>query len=304
MNSSRANVAQDNVRKSLRIRRACVVPKKAMNFRAKEGKIKKAKSIVRSPTKASEFASVATIVGNENDHHLAKSSIGLKKRPVGLKLNNNLIGADQSGETVEGTESVAPAISHSNQEFKKVQLENLGSGDSDLCEILSTVTNEEDNVDRSETLDSSSEIDGSVEVNSDEDDKISEHSDIDCVESVLKGLNKDIGQLYSKSDKIEKDVKELKKLLLARQSRTCIRAVSSRLKLQLAFHLLPKFPLQKKSLVRKVDREFEGEDDENDNEEYKEQLVSEFFVQFNLTLSRFCFTNCLVANMKYELSYF
>lgn len=61
-----------------------------------------------------------------------------------------------------------------------------------------------------------------------------------CLEYVLK----DIGALYTKTNKIEADVTEIKQMLLTRRSQPCIRTISTRFKQKTSVSLLPKFPLK------------------------------------------------------------
>lgn len=106
--------------------------------------------------------------------------------------------------------------------------------------------------------------------------KENEFEDLDlednCLEDVLKEINKDIGSLYSKYNKIGADLKEIKQILLTRPSQHCIRTVSSRFKQKTSYALLPKLPLLKKSAVRKMNTNAEDED----SDEYTDQLVSLF----------------------------
>lgn len=109
------------------------------------------------------------------------------------------------------------------------------------------------------------------------DDIGSEDSEVpeeNCIEKVMKEFGKDIGALYSKTNNIESDMKEIKKILKARPPQNCIyRSISSRYKQKTAFLLLPNFLLLKKSHVRNMETSI------YDNEDYKDQLVSERFIK-------------------------
>lgn len=90
-----------------------------------------------------------------------------------------------------------------------------------------------------------------------------------CLLGMLKGFNKDIGALYTKTNSIEDDIKEIKRVLKTRPSQHCtFRSLSSQFKQSSAYSLLPKFPLLKKSHVRKMESNAE------ENEEYQLQMVS------------------------------
>lgn len=90
-----------------------------------------------------------------------------------------------------------------------------------------------------------------------------------CLDGILKGFNKDIGALYTKTNSIESELKEIKRLLKSRPTQHCAyRSLSSQFKENSTISLLPKFPLLKKSEVRKMENYAE------ENEDYKSQLVS------------------------------
>lgn len=99
---------------------------------------------------------------------------------------------------------------------------------------------------------------------------------------MLKEFNKDIGALYLKTNKIEADLKEIKEMLKSRPpQQQCIRSISSRLKQKSAFSLLQKLPLLKKSHERKMETNIKDED----NEDYKDQLVSIFLSFDNININ-------------------
>lgn len=97
-----------------------------------------------------------------------------------------------------------------------------------------------------------------------------ESSQSNCLEDVLQEVNKDIGALYAKTNKVEADLKEIKQILLSRRDQHCIRTVSSRFKQKMSVSLLPKTPLKKRSAVREMDEKAEDEE----SEDYKDQLVN------------------------------
>lgn len=145
--------------------------------------------------------------------------------------------------------------------------------DDNRSEIASTGANHQnvnDNRSVTPSVDNIQEYQDDVELSDDGKNSDAEGLQGDCLEDVLKEVNKDIGALYSKTNKIESDLKQIKKILLTRPSQQCIRTISSRFKQKTSFSLLPKLPLKKKAAVRKMDSN--AEDD--DNEEYKDQLVS------------------------------
>lgn len=96
-----------------------------------------------------------------------------------------------------------------------------------------------------------------------------ENSQENFIMDVLKGFNKDIGTLYSKTNAIELGLKEIKGMLEDRPIRA---PISPRIKRKSAFFLLPKLPLLKRSHVRKM------ESDINVIEEFKEQLVRNLYL--------------------------
>lgn len=104
-----------------------------------------------------------------------------------------------------------------------------------------------------------------------------------CAAELMKGFSKDIGSLFAKTNNLERELKEKKRLLQERPRHQCnIRSLSSQLKEKSSFYLVPKLPLMKRSHVRKMQADIE------DNEEYKIQFVSFCFhswiVLWNLIL--------------------
>lgn len=91
-----------------------------------------------------------------------------------------------------------------------------------------------------------------------------------CIAGTLRGFSKDIGSLYSKTDGLERDVKEIKRLLQNRphQHQCNIRTLSAQFQEKSAYYLVPKLPLLKRSHVRKMQSDLE------DNDKYKMQLVN------------------------------
>lgn len=89
-----------------------------------------------------------------------------------------------------------------------------------------------------------------------------------CIDGMLKGFNKDIGALYNKTNSIEMEIKEIKRLLKSLSTQHCAcRSLTSQFKQNSASSLLPKFPFLRKSEVRKM------ENNSGENEDYKLQMV-------------------------------
>lgn len=279
MNSEqKLNSSQKKTRKSLRSQQRIHAPlaetkedkPKVIQRKSKKAKldVNRDKSIA-TPTKASD-KNVTIQRDPDIDCNTKVSEIG-KDIPVKSKPNvSSKSASSQDGGSSSKTSVNNPVLSES-------ELSDCSEDHMDVLENQSINLNDDQNViddNRSELLESPSirniaEYQDNVEL---EIDTESEDFQDNCFEDVWKEVNKDIGALYTKTNKIEADLKEIKQILLARPSQHCIRTISSRFKQKTSFSLLPKLPLLKKSAVRNMNANFVDED----NEEYRDQLVSLF----------------------------
>lgn len=278
MNSSSVSGSQKNIRKSLRNRRvsAPFAQRKKNKQDVIQPKIKRAKLVAQSdiictPTQASK--SFRTADSGQNKNYIVEASEIELGRAVNRKLSFNANRNEDNGENT----SVEVPVTLKCDRKENDRMENQRSDNASESEMEFVVNENRNSVDennRSEIPQSPAtdehEFQSDEDLKNDLKDSESEDLEENYIEGVLKDFSKDIGLLYSKTNRIESDLKEIKDMLKARQPKNCIRTISSRFKQKSAFSLLPKFPLKKKAAVRKMQADIEDED----NDDYKEQLVS------------------------------
>lgn len=213
--------------------------KAKMNVRTKPA----AKEVIVQRTKSTESDERSSLVSNEND-----PEDDLREFP---DLNHHSQRENQIDDNNEEEERQLDAVSEGGDEEHEL-------------DAVSEAGDEEDQNDAAS--------DGDVQNVENKDDNIDTESlGDDCLADILKGFNKDIGSLYSKTNSLESDVREMKRLLKDQQTKKCsCRSLSSQFKQKSAEILIPKLPLVKPSHVRKMQSSI------NDNEEYESQIVSIF----------------------------
>lgn len=247
-----SSTSLNKIRKGLRNRRVCVpiVKPKECEHQASQRKRRNAKldasrkNISDTPTKSSNFEHEDTAVSAQANDYIAETSKIGKRDAVKSKLNVpvQLASENEGGGGDAHCSKNVPITSICERELNN-RSENKISEDSTDSEMSDL---DEDGDLKMSGFNEDGSKDNVSESNEDEDDHIhaevveSEDEKETCVESVLKAFNKDIGALYSKTDKIEDDLKEIKEILLSRPPQQCIRSISTRFKQKSAFSLLPK----------------------------------------------------------------
>lgn len=268
--------SQKKIRKSLRSRRVHVnvlapfAESKKDKPEAIQRKSKKVKldadPFVITPMKSSCFD--GTTRRDPDIDYIVKSSKTGKVIPVKSNVSSKPANQEAGGSEYCSKTS-KPVVSQCEPE-----LGDLSDNQIDGIEVfknqseISFSLSDHQNVDDNQECQREAKLQDNIDENEFEDLDLEDN----CLEDVLKEVNKDIGALYSKTDKIEADLKEIKQILLTRPSQHCIRTVSSRFKQKTSYALLPKLPLLKKSAVRQMNTNAEDED----SDEYTDQLVSRF----------------------------
>lgn len=234
---------------------ACSMPKQRKSSCNVNEKSKIGKSDTKITTKPTD-------VGVTSKQHDKNLEIGEQSESEeSLISNSNKLEDDSQKLLVLGHYDEREHQSREQDEKIMKEVDQIEEGNQcdelrDMVENQTDAEDEDDDVENCEGMNSETESD-------------TKSLSGDCLDGILSGFNKDIGTLYSKTDRIESDVKEIRRLLEVQQNKPCsYRSLSSRLKEESATSLLPKIPLGKKSFVRKM------ESDAGENDEYKKQMVS------------------------------